>query len=115
LHASGRDVADLSPVRDLHLPARRLQPVADPDRAAHHLHACPHLDADREHQTREAVLVGRHHPSPLIAPPSPTAHHAARQFAQSTEILHRGAPFTRLSYRPTLSLLREALLSRRTE
>jgi hypothetical protein len=55
-----RDVADLARVRDLHLPTRAHKRVADPDRAAHHLHDRAHLGAALDHEPRQTVLVGGH-------------------------------------------------------
>jgi hypothetical protein len=63
------DIADLARVGDLHLPSRRGERVAHPDRAAHHLHHGPNVQTKYQHKPREAVLVGRHR--------SLTDHHAA--------------------------------------
>ena len=82
LHANGAMSRDLARMRH-DIPAGRGQPIANPHRATHHLHTRPDLRAERQHEPGQAVLVGRHHPSPLIAPPSLSAHHAARRYAQS--------------------------------
>src|SRR5215204_2103139 len=61
LASERRDVLDLARV-GLNVPARLGEPVAHPDRAAHHLQAGPHLGPQLEHEPREPVLVGRHEP-----------------------------------------------------
>ena len=72
------DVADLAGVGDLHLPAGALQPVPDPDRAAHHLHTGLDLGAELQDQLGEPALLVAIIPSPAIVPVSPIAHQAAR-------------------------------------
>jgi hypothetical protein len=100
-----RDVADLARVRDLHLPPRRREAIADPHRAAHHLHARPHVRAKREHELDQPVLVGRHHSFT-----SDRAALAARTPRRTPirpidpEILHPRASLHGLSYTPMLSL-----------
>jgi hypothetical protein len=78
-----RDVTNLAGMRDLHPPARRREPVAHPDRAAHHLHARLHLRAERQHQLGQPSSSAGTAPSPTITPASLSAHYAARRYAQS--------------------------------
>jgi hypothetical protein len=90
------DVADLARVRDRDVPAGGGQAVANPHRAAHHLHARPGLRADRQDELDQAVLVGRHHA--LAADRAAVAERAPRRAPVrpiDADILHRrGLPFT---------------------
>jgi len=62
LQASAGDALHLARVGDLDLPARRGEPIAHRDRAAHHLEAGIDLRPELEHEPRQPVLIGRHKP-----------------------------------------------------
>jgi hypothetical protein len=82
-------------VRDLDPPTDSREPIADPDRAAHHLHARAHLAAERYHEPRQAVLIGRN--DTLAADRAALTERAPRRPSiRSTDpdILHRGASLT---------------------
>jgi hypothetical protein len=101
-----RDVTDLARVRDLNVPAGRGQLVADPDRAAHHLNARPHVDTDEEHEPHKPVLVRRH--DTLAGDRAALRQRTPRRPSirpVDPDILHRRASLRGLNYRTTLSLL----------
>jgi hypothetical protein len=77
------DALDLARVCHLDLPARLGEPVANPDRPAHHLQASAHLGPHPITSRASPSSSAGTNPSPKIVPSACFAHHAARRYAQS--------------------------------
>ena len=90
-----RDVAHLARVRDVDPPTDSRELIADPDRAAHHLDARANLGAERHHEPRQAVRIGRN--DTLAADRAALTERAPRRppiRPIDPDILHRGASLT---------------------